>query len=366
MNMNLVFKGLLVLIVFMQASWGNSPFDRNSLLGRLANLAAASLPYVDEAVEKLHLEKFKYEIRLYEDFEIVVLMKELEDRGSGELSREKFQILKEEIERRGIKLRSAGSLIAQLGYNLNKAQRADTFFKAFDEIAAQDPNPSETHRIALDKFVSENVENIFALRPPPSLEQIQRMHRYIKRESASIALIDGFIKRGFAEALESARTAFDFFRLFDKFVDRFPNPPSLIRGILDQFVIANARAIFALNPSFAQIKSLNKYIRIAGTSVALLEQVLKKAKTASDFFNVFSAFASYIRDPSDAYKNALEKFFKGHADALVALDLSPEHIRQLNDYMGRSSIIIELRMATRRRYGRASDSVCRRLFDQLL
>ena len=371
-SMDFFSRLLFLFIVTATGCFGG--LGSNSLFSRLLRFAKAeALPHIDRAggrlnignaKKKLDLVQFKYRARLLNDTELVVLMQEMQGGAIKGSFEEEIRILNEEISSRGIRFDTVEVLVARLERALKGAKTASDVFDVFDEFAAANPDPGDPYRDALAKFFGDNIEAIFALNP--ALDSIERVHRYVGRDALSVLLVGGFIKRAFGMLLDGARTPWEFFNAFDRFESKFPKPPNLIRGVLEEFVVARAEDVLALGPSDGEIKRLSRYIRTAGANVALLEARLGRARDAADFFRLFYAFADYITDPSAVYRRALEKFFIARADAVVALGPSADDMRRVHGYVASQPVIEALRAAVVRRYGRSSGGVCRTLFDPLL
>ena len=366
--MNIAPKIVISLLLPVGAALGSPSFDDTSIFSRIYNLASSSVlgQQVEETIE---LTKFRIDILRYED-ETLIEMSDILD-GSSRAQYEdtlqglKIKILDEEVARRGIQLKTVGGQIARLKAALAKARSAPDFFRVFRESAAANPRPSDAFRGALDRFVGHHIDKIMALRP--SFEDVQSLIGYIEKENSAVLLINRYIKQGFEQVLTNSRSASDFFNVFDALATRMPEPHNLIRVSLDEFFVDNASSLFFLNPppSVDHIRGVNRYVRLANTNVALLEQVLKKSRNAADFFLVFNRFMRSIPKPSPKYRDALEEFFIAHADAFIALGPEPDHIQRLNSYVARESVVTALRSAAVRRYGNASHAACRRLFDRL-
>ena len=205
---------------------------------------------------------------------------------------------------------------------------ADKFFSIFKALTNH--SPSDAYENALEKFFADNVEEIKKL--PFSIEQIGYMEKYISRVSTSIMLLEEGLERAGGDAGK-------FFSIFKALTDHFPS--DAYRDALDKFFEEKAGEIKKLPFSMEQIGYMKKYIRRVSTSMMLLEAGLERAGgDAGKFFSIFKTLTDY--SPSDAYRNALDKFFVDKAEEIKKLPFSTKQIRYMEKYINKISVGIML------------------------
>ena len=209
---------------------------------------------------------------------------------------------------------------------------ADKFFGLFEAFTDDYPSLSEGYRDALSKFFKEKAGEIKKL--PFSIEQIGHMGKYIDRVSILMMLLEEGLERAGGDADK-------FFSIFKALTDDYPSPSDIYRDALSKFFKEKAGEIKKLPFSIEQIGHMGKYIDRVSILMMLLEEGLERAGGDADkFFSMFKGFA--VSSPTEAYRNALSKFFEEKAGEIKKLPFSMEQIGYMSQYIGRVSTSIML------------------------
>ena len=229
----------------------------------------------------------------------------------------------EQIERIDHYVRIVDTGIMFLKLALKKAEGdADRFFAVFHAVAT--PNPSQAYRQALNRFFIDNTEDIVELNFSP--EQIERIDHYVRIIDTGIMFLKLALKKAEGDADR-------FFAVFHSVA--IPNPTQAYRQALNRFFIDNTEDIVELNFSPEQIERIDHYVRIIDTGIMFLKLALKKAEGDADrFFAVFHSVA--IPNPTQAYRQALNRFFIDNTEDIVELNFSPEQIERIDRYVDKT------------------------------
>ena len=242
--------------------------------------------------------------------------------GELPLSHKQIKLINEYIQRVGV-----GIMLLEMG--LKQAQgNAQQFFAAFNAIAV--PSPNEDYQLALSKFFTDNAETIEEL--PLYPKQVKRIAEYISRIGMSIR----FLNMGLNQAGGNADRFFDIF----KAITEFP-PSESYQDALDKFFTTDAEAIGELSLSAKQIEHIARYINKDSTEMVFLEQGLKRAKDADEFFAIFNAIA-WASPPDEAYLDILNKFFIQNADRIKEFAFSTKQVERIGLYINRDPTLIVL------------------------
>ena len=209
---------------------------------------------------------------------------------------------------------------------LLSSKRSGEFFVVLDRVARQYNDKRSKRNIAM-LISTSYAKDIMALRP--SDIQLGRLIVYLDEVDSTIALLEAGLKR--------VKSAKGFLDIFDKIFDSaWFNPSDELRRAFTKFIVDNADSIIALNPSAYQIRRIASYENRIGSSMALLQAGLGRAKSANDFIAVFNAVGAV--NPTRKYRRTLEKFMIDNSEAISALDLSFEQVATINHYIDRGDL----------------------------
>ena len=194
---------------------------------------------------------------------------------------------------------------------------------AQSDSVLSDDNLPQGHRGILQEFLSVNDGNITALVPTP--KHLQGLIRANQSIGASITILQ--------KALDKGKSADEFFAIFDTIA--WPSPSGKYRDALNQFFTDNAEAVSELNFSPKQVESVDKYVFRRETATILLKAGLTQAKGDAGKFTAFFNAIARPSSPSEEYKDVLNQFFIGNAEAVNELNFSPEQVERIDKYVFR-------------------------------
>ena len=246
----------------------------------------------------------------------------------------------------GEKIHYTSTYIMLLKGGLKRANgNADRFFATFKAVT-DISNPGDDYRKALNKFFKNNAEAIEKL--PFSTEQTKYIGNYLHYIPTYIMLLKGGLKRANGNAER-------FFAIF-KGVTDIPDLGDEYKNDLNHFFTDNAEEIEKLHFSPYQARHIASKILRIKTAILLMQAGLKQTQENADrFFAIFNAVTAVDHSPNKAYRDALNSFFADNAEKIMNLGPSLEQIKELNNYIGRSSTSIKILELTLARAEYAGD-----------
>ena len=232
---------------------------------------------------------------------------------------EKLPFSAAQVERINRYIYSISTSIVLLKGGLKQARgNANKFFAIFN--AVEDPSsPSDEYREALDKFFTDNTEEIEKLRF--STKQTKHIGNYVYYTSTYITLLRRGLKRADGNADR-------FFATF-KAVTDISSPGDDYLKDLGKFFKYNAEEIGKLPFSAEQVKHIGNYVFRIEAYITLLQGGLKRANGNADrFFAIFEAVTD-IPGLGDKYQNGLSNFFTDNAEEIEKLRFSPKQVKHI-------------------------------------
>ena len=231
---------------------------------------------------------------------------------------------------------------------LEEARRASDFMALFDAIYTNGRLPRQggrsgwyrsdvdrdghdkSHRAAVADFLLARLDDIRKL--DPSVEEIARLDAYANDIALSRKILNG--------ALDEAESAADFLSVFKALIKY--KDESFRRNLYRDPVNARSSDIWGLNPSIAEVKSLDFYAPSWDLNhPKFLKEGMLRAKTADTFFALLDILGKLSY--SYGLKEDLDRFLTDNVEAIFKFDLSFGQMETMSSYVTSPSLLAILR-----------------------